>query len=81
MYRIRVITKIPEIKYTKWGFPIKPKRVSCQVFQWPNKTSYGLFVRKPTKHWGRFCEGMVIGNFWDLKKAKTAARKWLTENK
>jgi hypothetical protein len=79
MFRIRVIKDHPEIKYTKWGFAIKPKRVSCQVFQWPNG-NYSLFVRKPTKHWGRYCEGRMIGAYWDLDKAKKAARKWLSNN-
>lgn len=79
MFRIRVIKNTPPIKYTEWGFGIKPKRVSCSVYQWPNG-SYGLFVRKPTKHWGRYCEGMIIGHYYNLEEAKEAAREWLKRN-
>jgi len=77
---IRVIKKIPKLKYyTKWGFPIFPKKASCKVFQWPNG-SYSLFVRKPTKTPGRYFKGVFIGMFYDLSKAKEAARKWLYKN-
>lgn len=71
---------MPPVKYTKYGFGIKPKRVSCQVYQHPNG-SYSLLVRKPTKHWGRYCEGILLGGFFDLEKAKKVAQQWLEKNR
>ena len=80
-FKIRVIKKRPPVKYTKYGFNIKPKRASCQVFQWPSGSRYSLFVRKPTKHWGRYCEGILLGVFFDLEKAKKAAVQWPKKNR
>jgi hypothetical protein len=76
---IKIITELPRQKYSKWGFPYKPRKPTVSIFQWPNET-YSLFVKKPTKNWGRYMEGMLIGNCWDLQEAKKAAKLWLINN-
>lgn len=67
---MKILTKVPQYYYGHW-----PQKRTASVFQWPNGC-YSIFVRKPTKTWGRFAQGMLMGTYYDIKLANKAAKLW-----
>jgi hypothetical protein len=66
---MKIITKIPVY--------ISPTKIAIvSIFRWPNG-SYSLYIRRPTKLPSRTSiDGMLIGHYYNLTIAKTAAEKW-----
>lgn len=67
------IRKIPE-------YTTQTKKPVVKIFQWPNG-SFSLFTRKPTKHPSISSQGILIGMYYTLEKAREAARLWMFKHK